>query len=56
MTPFAEYIDIDVDGGAPNFIGEPVPEKGYITLEDKPGFGYEINPELFEGKKPLPIW
>ena len=56
VSPFAEYIDISVDGGAPNFVGEPEPVDGYITLEDTPGFGYEINPLLFEGKNPLPIW
>jgi L-rhamnonate dehydratase len=56
VTPFAEYIDINLDGGAPNFVGEPEPVNGYISLEDKPGFGYEINPLLFEGKNPLPVW
>ncbi len=56
ITPFAEYIDINLDGGAPNFVGEPEPVDGHISLEDKPGFGYEINPLLFEGKNPLPIW
>lgn len=56
ITPYAEYIDLNVDGGAYNFIGDPVPEDGYITLSDAPGFGYDINPELFEGVNPLPIW
>ena len=56
VTPFAEYIDIQQDGGAPNFIGEPEPKDGYIILGDAPGFGYDINPVLFEGVKPLPIW
>lgn len=56
ITPFAEYIDMKVDGGAPHFIGEPEPENGYITVKDDPGFGYDINPVLFEGVNPLPIW
>ncbi len=57
VSPFAEYIDINIgNSSAANFINEPVPVDGYIQLEDTPGFGYEINPLLFEGKKPMPIW
>lgn len=57
VTPFAEYIDLQADGGSSNFTGEPEPVCGYITLDDKkPGFGYDINPVLFEGVNPLPIW
>jgi len=56
VSPFAEYIDIYAQGGEPNFINEPKPQDGFIILDDKPGFGYDINPKLLEGAKPVPIW
>jgi hypothetical protein len=54
--PYAEYIDMDAQGGAPNFIGEPRPKQGFIELDDTPGFGYELNDDLLKGASPVPIW
>ncbi len=54
--PRAEYIDIHAQGGAPNFINEPIPEDSYIELNDSPGFGYDLNEDLLNGENPAPIW
>lgn len=54
--PYAEYIDVEAQGGAPNFVGEPKPTRGLIELDDKPGFGYELNEDLLKGASPVPIW
>jgi L-rhamnonate dehydratase len=54
--PCAEFIDMLVEGGAPHFTGEPLPEDGTVDLGEKPGFGYELNPELLAGRQPVPIW
>jgi L-alanine-DL-glutamate epimerase-like enolase superfamily enzyme len=54
--PCAEYIDMLAGGGTPSFTGEPQPAGGHVELPDTPGFGYELNPLLLEGKPPAPIW
>jgi L-alanine-DL-glutamate epimerase-like enolase superfamily enzyme len=54
--PCAEYIDMLAGGGTPTFTGEPQPAGGHVELPDTPGFGYELNPLLVEGKPPAPIW
>ena len=56
VSPYAEYIDVYAQGGLPNFIGEPEPINGYVELKDEPGFGYDLNPELLDGGKPVTIW
>ena len=54
--PCSEYIDMYAGGGTPCFTGEPQPRDGFVDLSDAPGFGYELNQELLEGKEPAPIW
>jgi L-rhamnonate dehydratase len=54
--PYAEYIDVEAQGGALNFVGEPRPTQGFIELDETPGFGYELNEELLQGASPVPIW
>lgn len=54
--PCAEYIDMFAGGGTPYFTGEPRPKDGLIELSEAPGFGYELNQELLDGKTPAPIW
>jgi L-rhamnonate dehydratase len=56
VSPIAEYIDVYADGGSPHFIHEPIPVNGFVEVADTPGFGYELNPELSAGVKPVPIW
>jgi L-rhamnonate dehydratase len=58
LTPMVEHIDI-YRGGRPSWVltGDPRPLDGKIKLNDKPGFGYELNPMAFEaGQKVAPIW
>jgi L-alanine-DL-glutamate epimerase-like enolase superfamily enzyme len=43
-------------GGTAFFSGEPQPKNGCIELPEAPGFGYELNEELLQGKEPAPIW
>lgn len=45
ITPFAEYVDI-YRGTTKEWIltDDPRPAGGLITLDDKPGFGYELRP------------
>jgi len=52
----SEYIDMFAGGGTPYFSGEPQPQNGCIELSEAPGFGYELNEELLQGKEPAPIW
>lgn len=58
-TPFSEFLmmspraDSIVPMFTPLFTNEPVPEDGYITLNDNPGFGVEMNPEL-SWERPFP--
>ena len=55
-SPYAEYLTVD-DGTSirPIFdalIGEPLPENGFVTVPDRPGFGVELNRDYlvpFEG-------
>ena len=55
--PRAEFVDIFAQGGAMPLRGEPVPRAGFVDLEDKPGFGYEIDPEVIAGRVPTAlIW
>jgi len=36
---------------------ELVPRAGFVDLEDKPGFGYEIDPDVIAGRVPAAlIW
>ena len=44
MSPFAETLLIGDERGR-LFLGEPPVINGTITLSDKPGFGYELNPD-----------
>jgi L-rhamnonate dehydratase len=54
--PASEYIDMYAGGGTAFFSGEPQPKNGCIELSEAPGFGYELNEELLQGKEPAPIW
>ena len=51
----AEFMMMSEQGDSiePNFgsvfTNEPLPEDGYITLPDTPGFGLELNPEALGG-------
>jgi L-rhamnonate dehydratase len=54
--PCSEYIDMFAGGGTPFFSGEPQPKNGVVELSEDPGFGYELNEELLQGREPAPIW
>ena len=54
--PASEYIDMYAGGGTAFFSGEPQPKNGCVELPETPGFGYELNEELMQGKEPAPIW
>jgi L-rhamnonate dehydratase len=46
-SPYAEFLTVS-DGTSvrPIFdavIGEPLPENGFVTVPDRPGFGVELN-------------
>ena len=51
-SPFAEYLSVAKgDSVTPIFgavIGEPLPVKGHVTLNDEPGFGVQLNRDLLE--------
>jgi L-rhamnonate dehydratase len=59
VTPFSEFLmmapkaDKVVPMFDPLFVHEPVPESGHITVDDKPGFGVDLNPEL-NWSRPFP--
>jgi L-rhamnonate dehydratase len=36
------------------FKDEPLPQNGYVTLTDKPGFGVELNREELNLQRPYP--
>jgi len=59
LTPFAEYVDI-YRGTTTDWVltDDPRPTGGRLTLPDRPGFGYELNPAVFgPGARPAtPIW
>jgi L-rhamnonate dehydratase len=51
-APFAEFLVMSPTGTeivpmfSPLFVGEPIPEGGRIRLDERPGFGVELNREL----------
>ena len=51
-APFAEFLVMSPSGTeivpmfSPLFLGEPIPERGHIRLDDTPGFGVELNRDL----------
>ena len=51
-SPYAEYLTVgDGTKVRPIFdavIGERLPESGCVKLDDKPGFGVELNPDYLE--------
>ena len=58
MTPFAEYVDI-YRGTTQQWVltGDPRPVGGVMWVGDEPGFGYELNEEVFRGGLPVAtIW
>jgi L-rhamnonate dehydratase len=55
-SPMAEFVDVFAQGGELILKGEPVPVNGYIELSEQPGFGYELNENIFAGVRPVPIW
>ena len=52
----AEYWDVYASGGEPVFINEPTIEDGHVVFNDRPGFGYELNPKVLAGARPAPQW
>jgi L-alanine-DL-glutamate epimerase-like enolase superfamily enzyme len=55
-SPMAEYWDVYASGGEPVFIHEPTIEDGHVVFNDRPGFGYELNPKVLAGARPAPQW
>jgi L-alanine-DL-glutamate epimerase-like enolase superfamily enzyme len=49
-SPRAEFVDIYAQGGRPILKGEPEPKNGFIELAAGPGFGYELDEEILNGK------
>jgi L-rhamnonate dehydratase len=51
-SPFAEYLSVaQGESVTPIFgavLGEPLPQKGCVTLSDEPGFGVQLNRDLLE--------
>jgi L-rhamnonate dehydratase len=51
-APFAEFLVMSPTGTeivpmfSSLFVGEPIPEGGRIRLDERPGFGVELNREL----------
>jgi L-rhamnonate dehydratase len=59
LTPFVEYVDIYRSATKTWVLtDDPRPQNGELTLSDKPGFGYDLNPAAFgEHAEPVtPIW
>lgn len=58
-TPFSEFLmmapqaDKIVPMFSPLFANEPVPKDGYMDLDDTPGFGVDLNPDL-KWNRPFP--
>jgi L-rhamnonate dehydratase len=58
-TPFSEFLmmapkaDRIVPMFSPLFTNEPVPENGYVSVTDAPGFGVDLNPAL-KWSRPFP--
>lgn len=56
-APRAEFVDIFAQGGELMLSGEPIPKGGFVTLNEAPGFGYELNQRALNGEvKVAPIW
>jgi L-rhamnonate dehydratase len=55
-APMAEYWDVYGSGGEPVFAGEPTVKDGHVVFNEKPGFGYELNPKVLAGALPAPQW
>lgn len=51
-SPFAEYLSVsngeEITPIFGSVLGEPLPVDGKVTLNDKPGFGIELNRDLLE--------
>jgi L-rhamnonate dehydratase len=59
QTPFAEYVDIYKDATQQWMLtDDPRPHDGKISLDDAPGFGYDLNRRVFEDSNSAvtPIW
>ena len=58
LTPFCEYLDI-YRGATKEWVltDDPRPEDGWLSLSDRPGFGYRLNEKVFANSQPVtPIW
>jgi len=56
-SPRAEFVDIFAQGGRTPLQSEPVARGGFIELDDQPGFGYSLDPEVLSGAIPAAlIW
>jgi len=55
-APMAEYWDVYASGGEPVFSNEPAIKDGHVVFNEKPGFGYELNPKVLAGAMPAPQW
>ena len=56
-APRAEFVDIFAQGGYPLLKGEPQPQNGFVDLGSSPGFGYELDPDILNGRsKAALIW
>lgn len=56
-APRGEFVDIFAQGGKPLLKGEPQPNNGFVELTASPGFGYQLDEEVFSGKAPAAlIW
>ena len=60
VTPFSEFLmmapqaDCVVPMFDPLFVNEPVPVEGHLHVDEKPGFGVELNPAL-KWSRPYPV-
>lgn len=60
VTPFSEFLmmapqaDCIVPMFDPLFVNEPVPVEGHLHVDEKPGFGVELNPAL-KWSRPYPV-
>jgi len=53
--PRAEYVDVLAQGRRTLFRGDPQPSGGYVELGSAPGFGYEPDEEVLQGKAPAAL-
>lgn len=58
LTPFCEYVDIYRNAPAEWVLtDDPRPVDGWLTLADRPGFGYALNQKVFDQNMAVtPIW